>query len=102
MRQSRPLRAHSHFSENVRRSDHAKLKPGSAGAHALIILDKAAWHTTRKLKLPRQPHAGSVATCLPGTECGGKHLAILAPDLSLQPLVRKLHRNPRRLPVRMA
>src|SRR5260370_7658839 len=22
------------------------------GAHALIILDKAAWHTTRKLKLP--------------------------------------------------
>ena len=38
MRQSRPLRAHSHFSENVRRSDHAKLKPGSAGAHALIIL----------------------------------------------------------------
>ena len=23
------------------------------GAHALIILDKAGWHTTRKLKLPR-------------------------------------------------
>jgi transposase len=22
------------------------------GAHALILLDKAAWHTTRKLKLP--------------------------------------------------
>jgi len=24
----------------------------TAGAHALIILDKAGWHTTRKLKLP--------------------------------------------------
>ena len=23
------------------------------GAHALIILDKAGWHTTRKLKIPR-------------------------------------------------
>ena len=24
----------------------------TTGAHALIILDKAGWHTTRKLKLP--------------------------------------------------
>ena len=24
----------------------------TAGAHALIILDQAGWHTTRKLKLP--------------------------------------------------
>src|SRR5882762_8209277 len=51
---------------------------------------------------PGQPHPGSAAARLPGTECGGKHLAIPAPDLSLQSRVRNLHRNPRRLPERMA
>src|SRR5438132_4861265 len=34
------------------RSTSTKSAAVTAGAHALIILDKAAWHTTRKLKPP--------------------------------------------------
>jgi DNA-binding transcriptional LysR family regulator len=53
------------------------------------------WHFVDRKGAP-------VSVRVSGTECGRKHLAILAPDLSLQPLVRNLHRNPRRLSVRMA
>jgi hypothetical protein len=33
-----------------------------------------------RAQAPGQPHAGSAAACLPGTECRGKHLAIPAAD----------------------
>jgi len=59
---------------------------------ALIILDKGGHGTPpAKLKLPDKPHPGSAGPpAWPRKlECGGKHLAIPAPDLSLQSRVRK-------------
>src|SRR5712672_1878859 len=42
-----------------------------------------------------RPHNGVTAAGLSGTQRGGEHLAISAPDLSLQPGVQELHRHSR-------
>ena len=45
---------------------------------------------------------GTGAARLARTQCARKCLAVYAPDLSLQPRLRKLRRHPRRLPARLA
>ncbi len=61
------------------------------GAHAILILDRAGWHTTPKLKLPEN------ITLLPlparaRTQPGRKRLALLAPELALKPGLQELRR----------
>ena len=40
----------------------------AAGAHAVLALDKAGWHTTRKLQVPGKHQPLAPAAREPGTE----------------------------------
>ena len=53
------------------------------GAHAVIILDKAGWHTTRKLKLPANLTLVPLPPACPELNLRRKHLAVPATDLSI-------------------
>ncbi len=65
----------------------------TVGAHAVLTLDKAGWHTTRKLHVPANisllhlPPASQ-----PGAEPDREHLAVSAPKLSLKSRVPRLRR----------
>jgi hypothetical protein len=53
-------------------------------AHAVLLLDRAGWHTTAKLRVP----SNMTLIFLPsraGAEPGRERLAIPAPELALQP-----------------
>ena len=49
-----------------------------------------------------KPHPGVAPARMSGAQCGGEHLAIPAPDLSLEPCVQEPRRHSRRLSGRMA
>ena len=75
------------------------------GAHAMVILDQAGWHTTRKLKVPKNLTMVSLPPACPelnAAENIWQYLRQTAPDLSLQPGVQDLHRHSRRLSGRLA
>ncbi len=57
----------------------------TVGAHAVLTLDKAGWHTTRKLHVPANISLLHLAACdQPGAEPDREHLAVSAPKLSLK------------------
>ena len=45
------------------------------GAHAVLLLDRAGWHTTGKLDVPDKHHADLPAFPRPGAEPGRERLA---------------------------
>jgi hypothetical protein len=67
------------------------------GAHALILFDQAGWHTTRKLKIPKNLTMVRLPPACPELKCSRKHLAIPPPELSVEPRVRRPLGHPRRL-----
>ena len=69
----------------------------AAGAHAIVLLDRAGWHTTAKLKAPNNLTLLPIPAGEPRTQCRRKHLAVPAPDLPLEPRLRNLRRHHRRL-----
>jgi hypothetical protein len=72
------------------------------GAHGLVILDQAGWHTTRKLKVPKNLTMVSLPPACPELNRRREHLAIPAADLSLKPDLQELRRHSRCLPRRLA
>ena len=58
------------------------------GAHAIVLLDQAGWHTTEQARNPEEPDAPADTARQPRTQCRREHLAIPAPDLSLEPHVQ--------------
>ena len=55
------------------------------GAHGLVVLDKAGWHTTKALKPPDNVTLLPLPPASPEAQSGGERLAIHAADLSLSP-----------------
>ena len=53
-------------------------------AHAVLILDRAGWHTTSKLDMPRQHHADLPAFAGPGAEPSRERLAVSPSELDLK------------------
>lgn len=43
------------------------------GAHAVVLIDRAGWHTPGKLKVPKKHPHHTAALTLTGTEPGGEH-----------------------------
>src|SRR6516164_2869551 len=56
----------------------------AGGAHAVITLDKAGWHTTRKLHVPSNISLVHLPPASPRAEPDREHLAVHAPKLSLK------------------
>ncbi|CAH2396890.1 hypothetical protein MES4922_180028 [Mesorhizobium ventifaucium] len=71
------------------------------GAHAVLLLDRAGWHTTPELDV-RQHDADLPTVPRTGTEPGRKCLAVSARQLALQPRLRHLRRHHRRRLRRLA
>jgi hypothetical protein len=55
------------------------------GAHAVLLMDRAGWHTTAKLEAPGEHHAGLPALARAGTESSRERRALFARQLALQP-----------------
>ena len=71
------------------------------GTHAVLLLDRAGWHTTGKLNVPQNIapiFLPSRARTQPGREC----LAVSPSELALKHRLRKLRRHHRRRLRRMA
>jgi hypothetical protein len=54
------------------------------GAQAILIMDRARWHTTNVLAIPKKLYANPAALVFAGTEPGRKHLAIHSRQLALE------------------
>ena len=74
----------------------------AAGAHAVLLLDRAGWHTTAKLDVPRQHHADLLAFPRARTEPGRERLAVSCAELAVEPRLRNLRRHHRRRLRRLA
>ena len=73
------------------------------GAHALVILDQAGWHTTGKLKVPANITLVPLPPASPELNAQENIWRLRpTPDLSLEPGLRQLCRDPRCLPGRVA
>jgi hypothetical protein len=73
------------------------------GAHAVVVLDGAGWHTARPgAALARQPHAAAAAGLQPGAEPAGAGLGVPAPAPPGPAPVPRPYGPPRRLPARLA
>jgi hypothetical protein len=68
------------------------------GAHAILILDQAGWHGAKDLKAPSTPTA---AASFAGAQSPGKHLAIHAGELAVEPCLQVLRRHRRPLLLRL-
>ena len=66
------------------------------GAHAVLILDRAGWHTTGKLDVPDNITPIFLPSRAPGAEPGRERLAVPPPELALKHRLRKLRRDRRR------
>ena len=55
------------------------------GAHAVLVLDRAAWHTTPQLKLPKNLTLMPLPSRAPELNPTENHLAVPTPDLALKP-----------------
>ena len=69
----------------------------ASGAHALVVMDKAGWHTTPALQVPANLSLLQPAAPQPRAQPPGEHMAVPAPDLSFQPAVRRLRSHRRGL-----
>ena len=65
------------------------------GAHAVLLMDRAGWHTTGNLDMPHNITPILLPSRAPRTQPGRERLAVLAPDLSLKPRLRRLRRHHR-------
>jgi hypothetical protein len=64
------------------------------GSHAVLLLDQAGWHVSRKLQVP----ANITLVPLPAkAQPGGEHLAVHEGELALQPDLHLLQRHSRSL-----
>ena len=70
------------------------------GAHAVLLLDRAGWHTTAKLDLPNNITPIFLPSRAP--EPGREHLAVLTRQLAFKPGLRNLRRHRRRRLRRLA
>jgi len=85
-----------------KRLSHRRDLPGARqGAHAVLLLDRAGWHTTGKLDIPKTLRRSSGLRA-PGVEPGREHLAISARQLAVEPRLRNLRCNHRRRLRRLA
>ena len=73
----------------------SRLPLDELAAHAVLLLDRAGWHTTGKLDV-RQHHADLPAFPRPGAEPGRERLTVSPPELALKYRLRKLRRDRRR------
>jgi hypothetical protein len=60
------------------------------GAHAVALLDRAGWHTTRKLDMPENITPIFLPSRGPRAEPGRERLAISPPEPALKHRLRKL------------
>jgi len=65
------------------------------GAHAVVLLDQAGWHTFEKLVVPANISLLPLPPKSPELEPGGERLATSTRQLALQPDVRVRHRHRR-------
>ena len=65
------------------------------GAHALVLLDQAGWHVSKKL--PVQHYPRSIAAKVTRLEPSRKYLAVHTRQLALEPGFQILRRHPRSL-----
>jgi len=63
------------------------------GAHAVLVMDRAGWHTIAYLRI--KPSRDLPAVAGARTEPGREHLAIPAPERALHPRLRQLRRHHR-------
>jgi hypothetical protein len=59
-------------------------------AHAVLLLDRAGWHTTSKLDVPANITPIFLPSRSPGAEPGRERLAVSPPELALKHRLRKL------------
>jgi hypothetical protein len=64
----------------------------ACGAHALVILDQAGWHTTAKLKLPGNLTLVPLPPACPELNAAENISAVSAPDMPLKPHLPNLCR----------
>jgi hypothetical protein len=74
----------------------------AAGAHAVLILDRAGWHTTSKLDMPDNITPIFLPSRAPELKPGRERLAVPPPELALKRRLRKLRRDRRRRMRRLA
>jgi len=71
-----------------------------ADTHAVLLMDRAGWHTTGELKLPENITPVLLPPRSPEPErmrsADRKRLAVPTPDLSVEPCLRQLRRHHRR------
>ncbi len=67
------------------------------GAHAVLLLDQAGWHTTKKLAVPKNYHRATSAAEVARAEPGREHLAVHARQLALKSGLPNPRPNPRPL-----
>ena len=71
----------------------------AAKAHGVVLMDRAGWHSTGKLKVPKNLTIILLPSRSPRVEPGREHLAVPPPELALEPRLRRLPRHHRgRLP----
>ena len=56
----------------------------AATAHAVILMDRAAWHSTDKLKLPKNLSIILLPSRSPELQPGRERLAVSPPELALK------------------
>ena len=74
------------------KTDLSQVRPG---AHAVVILDQAGWHTTGRLDIPDNITLLPLPPRSPGAEPGGKRLAVPTRQLAVQSGVPLLRRDRR-------
>ena len=67
------------------------------GAHAIVLLDQAGWHTTEKLEIPKNLTLLPIPPASPELNAAENIWQIPAPDLSREPHLQRLRRDHRRL-----
>ena len=72
------------------------------GAHAVLLLDRAGWHTTSKLDVPENITPIFLPSRAPELNPVENVWQVSAPELALKHRVRKLRRNHRRRMRRLA
>ena len=60
------------------------------GAHAVLLLDRAGWHTTGALKIPKNITMILLPSRAPEPKPSREHLAVPAPNLALEPGLQHL------------
>jgi len=65
------------------------------GAHAVVLLDQAGWHTTEALTVPPNITLMPPAPTLPGAEPCRERLAVHPRQLAVQQDLQDLQRHPR-------